>query len=203
MRFAIRSGALHAACVAARVFHHSGITRCGCSNSSDVRIKSAASPVSNYAPMIRSCNGLLQHFFDCCVPATSIAASESMRRDLIPRALARWMWFEEVVAARDVSIVDDDRTGSSAIAVMPRGAAWLDRCNPRGIPPWTLRGLVEPLPGSRPALQNSVELRKFRASAQPPVREAGVRSAAVAQTRPPRDGAAVTREALGAVGVRA
>jgi len=134
--------------------------------------------------MIRSCNGLLQHFFDCCVPATSIAASESMRRDLIPRALARWTWFEEAVAAPDVSIVEDDRIGSPAIAATPRRGL-PDRCNPRGISPWTLRGLVaEPLPGSRPALQNSVEMRKFGASAQPPVREAGVPSAAVAQTRP-------------------
>jgi hypothetical protein len=102
--------------------------------------------------MIRSCNGLLQHFFDCCVPATSIAASESMRRDLIPRVLARW-WFEAAVAARDVSIVDDDRTGSSAIAVTPRGTACPDRCNPHGILSWTVRGLVELLPGSRPARQ--------------------------------------------------
>jgi hypothetical protein len=81
--------------------------------------------------MIRSCNGLLQHFFDCGVPATSIAASESMRRDLIPRVLARWAWFEEAVAARDVSIVDDDRTGSSAIAITPRGAACRPLQSPR------------------------------------------------------------------------
>ena len=33
-------------------------------------------PASNYAPMIRSCNGLLQHFFDCCVLATPIVASD-------------------------------------------------------------------------------------------------------------------------------
>jgi hypothetical protein len=38
------SGALHAACAAARVIHHPGITRCGCSISADVRIKSAAPP---------------------------------------------------------------------------------------------------------------------------------------------------------------
>jgi hypothetical protein len=38
------SGALHAACAAARVIHHPGVTRCGCSNSDDVRIKSAAPP---------------------------------------------------------------------------------------------------------------------------------------------------------------
>ena len=37
-------GALHAACAAARVIHHPGITRCGCSISTDVRIKSAAPP---------------------------------------------------------------------------------------------------------------------------------------------------------------
>ena len=37
-------GALHAACVAARVIHHAGVTRCGCLISADVRIKSAASP---------------------------------------------------------------------------------------------------------------------------------------------------------------
>lgn len=37
-------GALHAACDAARVIHHPGVTRCGCSNSADVRIKSAALP---------------------------------------------------------------------------------------------------------------------------------------------------------------
>jgi hypothetical protein len=37
-------GALHAACAAARVIHHPGVTRCGCSNSADVRIKSAAPP---------------------------------------------------------------------------------------------------------------------------------------------------------------
>jgi hypothetical protein len=37
-------GALHAACAAARVIHHPGVTRCGCSNSDDVRIKSAAPP---------------------------------------------------------------------------------------------------------------------------------------------------------------
>jgi hypothetical protein len=38
------SGALHAACTAARVIHHPEVTRCGCSNSADVRIKSAAPP---------------------------------------------------------------------------------------------------------------------------------------------------------------
>jgi hypothetical protein len=38
------SGALHAACAAAGVIHHPGVTRCGCSNSADVRIKSAAPP---------------------------------------------------------------------------------------------------------------------------------------------------------------
>ncbi len=32
------SGALHAACAAARVIHHPGATRCGCSISTDVRI---------------------------------------------------------------------------------------------------------------------------------------------------------------------
>jgi len=37
-------GALHAVCTAARVIHHPGITRCGCSISADVRIKSAAPP---------------------------------------------------------------------------------------------------------------------------------------------------------------
>jgi len=35
-------GALHAVCTAARVIHHAGVTRCGCSISADVRIKSAA-----------------------------------------------------------------------------------------------------------------------------------------------------------------
>ncbi len=35
-------GALHAVCAAARVIHHAGVTRCGCSISADVRIKSAA-----------------------------------------------------------------------------------------------------------------------------------------------------------------
>jgi hypothetical protein len=38
------SGALHAAYAAAGVIHHPGITRCGCSISADVRIKSAAPP---------------------------------------------------------------------------------------------------------------------------------------------------------------
>src|SRR4051812_2498656 len=37
-------GALHAACAAARVIHHTGVTRCGCLISADVRIKSAAPP---------------------------------------------------------------------------------------------------------------------------------------------------------------
>ena len=37
-------GALHAVCAAACVIHHAGVTRCGCSNSADVRIKSAALP---------------------------------------------------------------------------------------------------------------------------------------------------------------
>ena len=37
-------GALHAACVAARVIHHAGGTRCGCLISADVRIKGAAPP---------------------------------------------------------------------------------------------------------------------------------------------------------------
>ena len=31
-------------------------------------------PAANYAPMLRSCNGSHQHFFDCCVHATSIEA---------------------------------------------------------------------------------------------------------------------------------
>jgi hypothetical protein len=37
-------GALHAACAAAHVIHHAGVARCGCSNSAEVRIKSAAPP---------------------------------------------------------------------------------------------------------------------------------------------------------------
>jgi hypothetical protein len=72
-----RSGALHAACTAARVIRHAGITWCGCSNSANVRIKSAATPRVDYAPMFRSRNGSHQHFFDCCVRATSIVAKDS------------------------------------------------------------------------------------------------------------------------------
>jgi hypothetical protein len=70
-------------------------------------------PASKYAPMIRSCNGLLQHFFDCCVLATSIAANDP----------------------------DLARPG----------------CQARS--------------GASPALQNSVEMRRFRVSRQPAVRE--------------------------------
>jgi hypothetical protein len=71
-------GALHAACAAARVIHHAGITRCGCSISADVRIKSAAPPYVNYELMLRSCNGSRQHFPNCCVRATS---TEAQMRD--------------------------------------------------------------------------------------------------------------------------
>jgi hypothetical protein len=67
-------GALHAVCAAARVIHHAGITRCGCSISADVRIKSAAPPCVNYELMLRSCNGSHQYFLDCCVRATSTEA---------------------------------------------------------------------------------------------------------------------------------
>jgi hypothetical protein len=35
-------------------------------------------PASDYAPMLRSCNGLLQHFLDCCVRATT---NEAQIRD--------------------------------------------------------------------------------------------------------------------------
>ena len=56
------SGALHAACAAARVIHHREVTRCGCSISADVESKVLRRPVANYAPMLRSCNGLRQHF---------------------------------------------------------------------------------------------------------------------------------------------
>ena len=55
-------GALHAACAAARVIHHREVTRCGCSISADVESKVLRRPVANYAPMLRSCNGLRQHF---------------------------------------------------------------------------------------------------------------------------------------------
>src|SRR5207248_42845 len=55
-------GALHAVCTAARVIHHAGVTRCGCSISADVRIKSAAPSGVNYELMLRSCNGSRQHF---------------------------------------------------------------------------------------------------------------------------------------------
>ena len=65
------SGALHAACAAARVIRHAGVTRCGCSISVDVRIKSAASPCVNYELMLRSCNARANTSHDCCVRATS------------------------------------------------------------------------------------------------------------------------------------
>ena len=55
-------GALHAVCAAARVIHHAGDARCGCSISADVRIKGAAPPRVNYALMFGSCNGSRQHF---------------------------------------------------------------------------------------------------------------------------------------------
>jgi hypothetical protein len=71
-------GALHAACAAARVIRHAGVTRCGCSISADVRIKSAAPPYVNYELMLRSCNGSRQHFPNCCVRATS---TEAQMRD--------------------------------------------------------------------------------------------------------------------------
>jgi hypothetical protein len=44
MLAAVHWGALHAVCAAACVIHHAGDPRCGCSNSADVRIKSAAPP---------------------------------------------------------------------------------------------------------------------------------------------------------------
>jgi hypothetical protein len=65
------SGALHAACAAARVIRHAGVARCGCSISVDVRIKSAASPCVNYELMLRSCNARANTSHDCCVRATS------------------------------------------------------------------------------------------------------------------------------------
>jgi len=74
-------GALHAVCTAARVIHHTGITRCGCSISADVRIKSAAPPCVNYEPMFRSCNGSRQHFLDCCARATSTEAQRQLGTD--------------------------------------------------------------------------------------------------------------------------
>ena len=42
--------------------NHAGVTRCGCSISADVRIKSAAPSGVNYELMLRSCNGSRQHF---------------------------------------------------------------------------------------------------------------------------------------------
>ena len=172
MLAAVRSGALHAACVAARVIHHSGIPRCGCSNSSDVRIKSAASPVSNYAPMIRSCNGLLQHFFDCCVPATRQAS----RCDAIGcGALLRGGHGSKKAAAALPSSTTIEPV-RRAIAAARQGAACPDRYNPRGISPRTFaRRGCRTRPGSRPALQDSVEMLRFRAPEQPPVREAAIR----------------------------
>lgn len=60
----------------------------------------------------------------------------------------------------------------NAIAVFPKA------------PPQTLPGLVAETGQLRlPPPQNSVELLRFRALGQPPVREAGVPSAAVSRTR--------------------
>jgi hypothetical protein len=75
------SGALHAACAAARVIHHPGITRCGCSISADVRIKVLRRPAANYARMPRSCNACANTSHDCCVRATSTEAQ--MRDNLV------------------------------------------------------------------------------------------------------------------------
>jgi len=161
-------------------------------------------PASNYAPMIRSCNGLLQHFFDCGVHATSIAASESVGGDWMRRPLAWRTLFEE--SSRGArGLLHRCRSNQFAAPSLPRLKVGLART--AAIPEGSRRGRcaarLRPPPGPRPALQNSVEMRKFQAPEQPPVREAGVPSAAVAQTRPPRDGTAATREALGTVGVRA
>jgi len=50
-------GALHAVCAAARVIHQPGGHPCGCSNSADVFDQSARRSFTNYALMLRSCNG--------------------------------------------------------------------------------------------------------------------------------------------------
>jgi hypothetical protein len=84
------SGALHAACVAARVIHHAGCHPLWLLDFRRCRIKSAASPRVNYALILRSCNGSRQHFpgllrarHVCArLPGRSVSNREPMR---VPR----------------------------------------------------------------------------------------------------------------------
>ena len=108
-------GALQRACAAARVIHHAGVTRCGCSITADVRIKSAARPRANYAPMLRSCNGSRQHFPNvACAQLRSKRKCETTRFD---SALCQLEDSEkEQMRASASSVVERDRTARSGEA---------------------------------------------------------------------------------------
>ena len=118
------SGALHAACAAARVIRHAGVTRCGCSISVDVRIKSAASPCVNYELMLRSCNARANTSHDCCVRATS---SEAQMRDNL--VLTRR--FCEVDGFRRRSRCGSSRLRPRARSNSPPGDAFNGVCGAR------------------------------------------------------------------------
>jgi hypothetical protein len=74
-RYSLR--ALHAACAAARVIHHRDVTRCGCSISADVRIKSAALPRCELCANAAKLQWLASTFPNCCLHATSTEARDA------------------------------------------------------------------------------------------------------------------------------
>jgi hypothetical protein len=150
-------GALHAVCAAARVIHHPGVTRCGCSNSADVRIKSAAplhcelcANASKLQWLAPTLPGLLR--------ARHVDRSASA---VVPR--------HRVARMRPVGAGED-----GLVRIVPMRPPEADVARP-GCPG---------RPGSPSAPQNSILIRKIPVPEQPPVREARVRSAAIALCAP-------------------
>ena len=119
-------GALHAACAAARVIHHAGVTRCGCSISADVRIKSAAPPrrelCANAAKLqwlAPTLPGLLR--------ARNFDRSADVRRLGFDATLlsARWIPKKEQMRVSAPFVLERDRTARRANAAFNGAVAAL------------------------------------------------------------------------------
>jgi hypothetical protein len=172
------SGALHAVCAAARVIHHAGVTRCGCSISADVRIKSAAPPGCELCA-----NAVKLQWLAPTLPGLLRARNVDRSDRWIPKK-------EQMQVSPSSTAIEEParRTrvqwrvcGVGSKASFPPGNVLRGRypmapsLTP-AIPEASGCGGARPgcpsRPGSPSALQNSVQMRKIPVPKQPPVREA-------------------------------